>query len=218
MSLDGDEQLFETQHGRICFVIVEEEMRAVFDLLAGMAESTNSEVEHVCEQRRGLLEGEVITHDEWGDVSEDVLFGLEEVLLPHARYVQGPLSNIASSLLIFAFLERALRVVARDVAHDSSSVERFLRKNGRAGKIRGYLAFLQHEVALQFGVPPRLEEMLEHERRLRNDFAHGNWDVADRQPRSGFLMKAFETMSELFNALEQAVEMATTSVQMRSAQ
>ncbi|MEX3897345.1 hypothetical protein [Paraburkholderia sp. BR10954] len=153
-----------------------------------------------------LLGGKRYEHEEFGDISRDVLNSIEDSLLPDARYVQGPLCTVAESLIVFAFFERALRVVAEDVAIDSASAIQYVKKNHSLGKIHGFIEFLKYSVGLNFDVPSTVLELIERERGLRNCFAHGEWNVAGMLPRENFVSSAFAAMKTFFENLEAAVE------------
>jgi hypothetical protein len=201
-----DEYLFETQSGRICFVIVQEEMSGIGALLTGLRESATVAVRDLDRQRDAILGGKRYEHEEFGDISRDVLNSIEDYLLPDARYVLGPLCTVAESLIVFAFFERALRVVAEDVAIDPASAIQYVRKNQSMGKIHSFIDFLKHGVGLNFDVPSTVLELVERERGLRNCFAHGEWNVAGMLPRENFVACAFAAMKTLFENLEAAVE------------
>lgn len=197
--------LFETKTGLICFVVVQEEMKGVDALLAGLAESTANAIRGLEEQHRRIMAGDAIIHEDFGDITQDVLDGIGECLLPDAHYVKGPLSTVASSLIIFAFFERAMRVIAEGVVSDTSALHGFVKKNSGMGKVRAYMTFLRQEAALEFEIPPDVKNMLEQERYLRNCFAHGEWDIAQKQPRDNFVIDSLAAMKSLFETLEDAL-------------
>ncbi|CAE6868681.1 hypothetical protein R69746_08266 [Paraburkholderia aspalathi] len=201
-----NDYLFETKNGRICFVIVQEEMSGIDALLTGLRESATVAVHDLNRQREAILSGEKYEHEDFGDISRDLLDSIEHCLLPDARYVEGPLCTVAESLIVFAFFERALRVVAEDVAIDPSSASQYVKKHRQMGKIIGYIEFLRQYVGLSFDVPSSVLELLEQERNLRNSFAHGEWNVAGMLPRENFVSGAFATITNLFENLEAAVE------------
>ena len=187
------EALFTTQHGRVCFVLAEEGMRGIASMISAIMNGTAAEVR--------LLESEVerLVQD---PQDAGVLEPLVDYALPEARFTATALARGTIFVLLFACLERVLRVIAEDHAPNPTAVRRHLNGNRDIGKVRAYLSYLRDDLSLTFSIPAHLEVLLRWENRRRNQFVHGDWEWLYDDPREVDFVAPLRAITALLTELE----------------
>lgn len=113
-------------------------MRCLSDLLQAIDQASSTSVSELLKQKEDLTKGgHRLVLKDIGDITGDILSGIEDFHLPLAKEAFETLSRGASYLVIFAFLERALRYICEDQTRDQDAVRRFVRHRSGSGKIEG---------------------------------------------------------------------------------
>jgi hypothetical protein len=203
---------FEPKFDRLPFVMISHDMRTVIDLLHALDRAEQSRVRALQRERDELRESmhPLVFHGI--DVTKETLEGYDDFHIPLAREDAVALREGAGLLLVFAFLERSLRLICEDLASEYE-VQKWVKahlkgKQGR-GKVDGYLAFLTQRNGLSFEPPPSFARLRASERDARNAFAHGDWDLHFFRSQPGDTWRALRPITPLLERIEQAFERLT---------
>jgi hypothetical protein len=79
-----------------------------------------------------------------------------------------------------------------------------VRPHSRQSKIDAFLDFLRREVGLKFQEPAASKKYRKLAAKLRNDFAHGDWERFTKSLSQLDLSRAFGAVSKLFHAIDVA--------------
>ena len=115
-------------------------------------------------------------HLDIGDITDDVVWSMEEIDLPRWREMERFMVRAMSLLLLAIFSEKCLKDLAKYLA--PSEAPGFKRKSGET-EISGLLRYLNSTCALEFKEPEASRSVREKCRQIRNDFAHGRWDAVN---------------------------------------
>jgi hypothetical protein len=203
-------RLFEPRSDAISFAIVRDEMKTVADLIQGIAAAQNSVVSGLRQQKRQIEENPAPIVVGGIDMREDILDGYESFHIPVALESTAALAQGAGILLVFAFLERSLRVICEELAGSEDAVQRYLRRDRRRSKVDGYLHFLREEQRLALELPGEFASIRESERKARNAFAHGDWDLHFVFARRDDALSMLTRLTNVFEVIEKAVGEKTT--------
>ena len=99
----------------------------------------------------------------------------------------------------FALVERCLRIVDEHYDRELSRAQRIRRRNG--GKIALMLQAFEETTGARIELSPSAEGLLQTERRLRNCFAHGDWDGLEDLPGVSYC-DLLVSAAEIFRAIE----------------
>lgn len=194
------------------FVLIDADQTVVRDYLAALRHAPVRAIDDAIRTRDEIQQtGERVFMNDM-DITDDVLANYDSNVIPSAREHAMTLREGAGSLLVFAFLERGLRVICEHVADGGESAvlkwaDRYLRKRRGEGegKIDAYLAFLRDEGRLTFALPNGFDALRSSERKVRNVFAHGDWDTHYFMARDGDAERQYEIVIRLFDALAAVV-------------
>lgn len=200
---------FEPRFERLPFVIISNDMRTVIDLLRALDRAEHSRVLALERERDELRQSgrPIIIHGM--DITDDTIEGYDDFHIPLAREDAVALREGAALLLVFAFLERSLRVICEDLASEYEVqrwVNVYLKGKKGLGKVDGYIAFLAEGAGLSFEPPPSFGRLRASERSARNAFAHGDWDLHFFQARAGDSWRALRPVTPLLERIEHAFE------------
>jgi hypothetical protein len=180
-------------------------MRTVYDLLVAMSQVRPTIADHLRRERDTLAaSGERLVIGQI-DMTEDVIDNYESFRIPYALERVDALREGAGSLMVFAFLERALRSISEEIETDSAVLAKFLtadRKSAKdRSKIDGYLAFLESR-ELDFRLPGAWGRIRGNERKIRNLFAHGEWEAHYFEANSDDCFRTLHSFGMLLEHIE----------------
>ncbi len=113
----------------------------------------------------------------------------------------GFIAKAMCLLLLSAFLEKTLRGLITAL---SPAGLRLAKERSGEGKVAQLLASLKTECRLSFDEPSDSYAVRDVCRKLRNDFAHGEWDKVRRTVHNLSLRDAFSAVTQLLTAVEAA--------------
>lgn len=114
---------------------------------------------------------------------------------------QGYVAAGMCHIMLAAFLEKSLK----EVIAEAKPVGAGQPKRGKGqSQVDSYLAYLRDVCSLTFEVPAETRKVMELHKKLRNDFAHGDWDVFQKKLTGIDLPMAFDAVSALLRVLEVA--------------
>lgn len=106
-------------------------------------------------------------------------------------------------IMLSAFLEKSLKSICLEIA---LAAEPQPKAKPGEGKTEGYLRYLRENCHLDFVEPAASIEQRERCRKLRNDFAHGDWEAVKQQVGNVRLRDVFGAVSGLLRVLQAAHE------------
>ena len=116
--MDSVTSWFRPRIDRLPFVMIGFDSATVVDLLRALDAASNSRVAQLKRERDELrASGEsILMHGR--DIAQDVIDGYDSFHLPVAQEDAAALKEGAGTLLVFALLERSLRVICEDLASE----------------------------------------------------------------------------------------------------
>jgi hypothetical protein len=194
--------IFQSVSNMISFVIIQEEMEQLHEYCILCQDATDKKLNSIQDDLSNYQTGkEVVEDPELGDVTCYVLDGLTHVDLPRWSDTQEFLVKAMCLLLLSSLLERSLKSLSSDFSPNGTEIR--LPKNS-VSKISAYVRYLQENCSLSFDEPEQTIAVRENCRRIRNDFAHGDWDAVRRHITGQSLCSAFDACSTLFREVEAA--------------
>lgn len=145
------------------------------------------------------------------DVTKELASQLEVVGIPASIDHASAITDGASMLLIFAFLERTLRAISEDLA-PAAEVRRFMKAKATEGNVNRYLRFLRESAGLSFVVSLSVRELLRREAQVRNHFAHGDWLMHYFISNRGDAEQLANAVASLIESLDAAYRAARSAV------
>jgi len=181
---------------------VQEEMAQLNDFCLLCIDGTSKHLAELQRTVKRYRDGkERADHPEFGDVSNEVVSALESFYIPRWQDTETFLVRAMCLILLSAFTEKSLKDLALYLA--PAEAPRFKRKAGEA-EIGALVRYLQETCALHFEEPESSQAIREKCRSIRNDFAHGRWDVLNASIADQSLSTAFGAVTELFYAIDEA--------------
>lgn len=138
---------------------------------------------------------------EIGDVTSLYVDGLTMLELPAWSDTQGFLAKAMCLLLLSSLMERGLKLLCKDLSTTDDEVE-FAKNTGN--KIATYICYLQEKCSLPFIEPSHIMAVRKNCVKIRNAFAHGDWDEVRRLISGQSLRGAFGAYSTLLREIESA--------------
>jgi hypothetical protein len=181
---------------------IQEDMAQLNDFCLLCVEGTSkhlAELQHTAKRYR--TGEERAEHPNFGDISDEVAWSLEEFDIPLWQDTERFMVRAMCLILLSAFVEKCLKDLA--VYFAPPEAPRFKRK-GREGEIVALLSYLHQTCALDFEEPALSQAVREECRNIRNDFAHGRWDEVKASIADRSLSSAFGAVTALFDAIDEA--------------
>jgi len=192
--------LFRSRVGRVEFISLEEEMTQLNDFCVILLDETERRLNKHRKDLADLASGRTIAeHPESGDISDDVIQGLADHLIPTWEDTRSFVARATVLILLSVFTEKALRSLCESLKPPESGVPRQVKG---LGKIDSYLSFLRTVCHLDFDEPERISDLRKTTTRIRNAFAHGEWDETRNEIREVSISAAFMTITELLERVE----------------
>lgn len=201
---DFEPYLFQSSTQQVEFVAIAEEMEELNDYCVAAHDATRGILrKHEQTEQRidsGDFETDIPVDADF--TAEDVQTGLLDFTIPKWQHINRFISHATTLLLLHVFVERSLKALC--IALSPSEEMKAKQLPGKS-KIDSYLSFLKESCSLSFEEPEASEELRDAVRRIRNDFAHGDWEkVEDACGKLG-LRNAFSASTELFEAIEGSI-------------
>lgn len=199
-----DTYLFISNQNRTEFVVIEEDMAQLNDFCVHFLEATQAKVSELDQRfkhgKGGTFEG--IDGEEIGLTDDDVRDGAAMEL--DAWQDTGDFLARANCLLLLAcFAEKSLVHLCKELGG------KVPRPKGGQSKVDACLEYLRTDCGLTFEDPEDSLKVRELCRKIRNAFAHGEWDTCRELVGQANLVEAFSAVSGLLSILEEAAEAAT---------
>jgi len=192
--------LFQSKVGRVEFTSLEEEMSQLNDFCVILLDGTERRLNDHRKDLADLSSGrKTAEHPEFGDISDDVIQGLEDHTIPTWEDTGNFVARATVLILLNVFTEKALRSLCE--SHKPSESPRPKQIGGRS-KIDSYIGFLQTECHLIFDEPLKAAELRRTTTQIRNSFAHGEWDKVRRVISGVSISTAFMTITQLLERVE----------------
>ncbi len=193
MAQDDSQPIF---HG------IQEEIARLNDFCLLCIDGTSKQLAELQRKVKQYRDGEERAVDpEFDDLSNEVAWALEEFDIPRWQETERFLVRAMCLILLSAFTEKSLKSLASYLAPAEAPC--FKRKAGKT-ETGALVRYLQETCALNFEEPEPSQAIREKCRRLRNDFAHGRWDVLSASIADESLSTAFGAVTELFYAIDEA--------------
>lgn len=204
--LDLDLEYLYFSHSDLSqFVIIEEEMKDLNDYCVLCLSSVKDKRKKLDQELRDFKAGKsnVIVPEEFREFydPQDVVMGLEKFEIPKWDYIQRSMSKSMCVILVFSFLEKSLKSLC--VAYKDNQVELRISK---IEKIGAYIKYLKDECNINFAIEVESLDLINRYKKIRNAFAHGDWDYVDKYTYDFSLSELFATISEIFSSIEKACE------------
>ena len=187
----------------ICeFIVIEEEMQQLNDLCYTIENSVVAKLKELNRDKERLEKKEVKVEDpDYGDMTNECLASLVSFDIPKWEDTYFFLTKANIILLQVCFLERSLTWLCERLSENPVNKKKLTSPNG---KIFAYLEFLE-SLGYSIPKPEGFEDQLKNVRRIRNKYAHGDWDEVRKEIREFSLKGFFHVITELFEAIESAV-------------
>ena len=196
--------LFQSPFGDHVFAIIEEEMEELNDFCVVSYNAVEDSLKREKAQAKKYATGQdKLIHPEIGDVTEEALIGMEDFVIPKWEQIHSFLSHATCLLLLHIFVEKSLKSLCLNYAPENSPSVKQVRG---MSKIDSFLKYLKENCGFSFEEPSEAIELRDGIRKIRNAFAHGDWDTVRKTTLKFSLRKSFYTTSKLFRLIEEATE------------
>lgn len=194
--------VFQSQSFMVSFVVIQEEMEQLHDYCLLCLEAIDKKFSSLNKDLSDYRSGKKFAEaPEIGDVTGLMIDGLVHLEIPRWSDTQGFLVKAMCLLLLSSFLERSLKSLSCDFS--PSRAEPNIPKTSR-GKAADYIHYLQEDCGLSFDEPESSMAVRKNCQRIRNDFAHGDWDAVRQRITGQSLRAAFDAYSILLREIEAA--------------
>lgn len=194
--------LFQAQSGRLPFGAIADDMAIVAEALRALFSGRHASIIEAQLERDEIASGQTPVPD--GASLNEVLRFYEMIRVPSEQACVTAIVEGAGLLLVFAFLERSLREVCEHHESAGKKVDAFVRSKTHQGKIQSYLDYLSDVAGLRFSVPDEFAAIMRREKKLRDLFAHGDWDVHYVATVQGESMRSLLALTPLLTSIESA--------------
>jgi hypothetical protein len=191
--------LFRTQSARTEFVIIEEEFWQLNDYCVLCLTQTLNKLDGLrSELGKYKASKEPIVDPTYGDITQDLIWGLAEVQIPAWEENYHFTARAMCLILLSFFTEKSLKSLCVAFAPEGKAPK---QKKGES-KTRSYIRFLGEECGFDFMEPQESVAVREKCREIRNSFAHGDWDDIKAAVSDTNLPEAFCAVASLFHIIE----------------
>lgn len=197
--IDIENYLFETQTFIHEFMVVDEEMAQLNDYCLLILNATNKKISDFKTELEDYKSGkQTAQHSEIGDITEDVISGLEEVIIPTWQDTYGFTTIATCILLIQSFIEKNLKSILYSLAGESKKYQQVAGES----KIDCYLRKLEEDFGVGFDESSEGKQLRKEINSLRNNFAHGDWGEVRKNIASIDLRNVFQMATNIFEGIE----------------
>jgi hypothetical protein len=195
--------LFETHSGRIEFIIIDTEMSQLNDYCVLCLNETAKKLQDLKEDAKEYKKGtkSVVVEPEQWDVTQDFVMGLEEIDIPAWEDNYLFVSKAMCMILLSTYTEKSLKSLCMAFSEN----EYLPKQKGGESKISAYVNYLKTICKFDLIEPIEFLELREECRKIRNNFAHGDWDDIRDELIKISLHQSFLAVSTLFQVLEEKI-------------
>lgn len=195
--------LFEAQgDSQPIFHGVQEEMSQLNDFCVLCIKETSKHLVDLRRRAKRFRDGmDHIEHPDFGNVSTEVAWSIEEFEIPTWDETEKFLVKAMCLILLSAFTEKVLKELSMYLAPPEATR---LKRRPREGEIAGLLRYLRESCGLEFEEPESSWEVRSKCRVIRNDFAHGRWSAVKNAISDVRLSEAFKAVTALFREIDTA--------------
>jgi hypothetical protein len=192
--------LFTTESSVVEFVVIQEEMEQLHSYCLVCLQGTASKVRDL-EHRRKKFEQGFRTpispeYEHLGIDQEDEILGID-IELPIWQDTNEFLVKALCLLLLTAFLERSLKWLCQSYSSDGKVPRSIQRASD-------HIEFLKSKCGFNFEEPDEVRQLRGDIQKVRNAFAHGDWDEVRKTIRPYSLRIVFTEYTNLFRLIEDA--------------
>lgn len=201
--------LFRSSSGSIEFIIIEDEMEKLNDYCVVSTGAVQVILDKYQTQAKLYSSGkEKLVHQEIGDVTSEALMGLEDVEIPKWEHMHSFLAHATCLLLLHVFVEKSLKSLCSVYAPNNSHSARQIKG---LSMVDSYIKYLKETCSINVIEPEDSIFLRENIRKIRNDFAHGDWDNVEETTKKVSLRHSFETITMLLESIEDEANQKNTN-------
>lgn len=194
---EADHYLFTSQHHRVEFTVIEEDMAQLNDYCVHFLEGTQAKISELKHQSKAGVGGRFEDLDgEEIDLSDDDIREGATMELDVWQDTGDFLARANCLLLLACFAEKSLVHLCKELGG------KVPRQKGGQSKVDACLDYLRTECGFQFDDPHESLQVRELCRKIRNAFAHGDWDTCRELVAQASLAKAFAAVAGLLEGVE----------------
>lgn len=183
------------------FWLIATEMAQLNDYCVLCLQQTSQHLGELHKQLDDLQSGKKRILTELGDFTGEVSLDLEEKI-PTWEDTYQFISHATCLILLLAFVERSLKLLCTALSPTNTGLP---KQKPRESKIALYIRYLKEKCKIVFSEPKEAMNILNQCRKARNSFAHGDWDDLRNEITQIKLRNAFDTVTKLLYAIEQAM-------------
>ena len=202
--IDDNSYLFYTRYGRGSFIIIQEEMESLNDYCVTSMRFISEEINKLNSDLKKYSSGEDrVDHPDFGDVTSEVIMGLEEFTIPKWKDIQSFLHRANCFLLIYIFMEKSTKTLC--ITYSSKDKLPLKQKSGLS-KLFSHIDYLKNSCGYEFSLPNSFFDIFKQINKIRNSFVHGDWDDVENLSINISLLEVFKLSSLFFQEVEEAIE------------
>ncbi len=212
LNIETQNQLFKTASAIVEYVVIEEELKELFNYCILLQESTQKKIDQLVSEREEL-EKEPYKRFEFDGIqfmNIDTIDGIEKIEIPSWNTIlefNVPMNQI---LLLSIFLEKSLKSLCAEYSPNNNSeyygVYNFkVRKNSQESIINSYIRYLEQQCGIKNLSDLTIEYLNQNLRKLRNSFVHGDWNTIEQYAGKIDINEVFISASSLFRIIEKKV-------------
>ena len=139
-------------------------------------------------------------YPDFGDISDDIIFSMEEFDLPRWEETQDIIVLGMCYILLFSFLEKTLRDIIYFLS--GTQIGKNVKRRNKS-EIISLLEYLKSSCNLVFDIPESDMQLLNECKKIRNLFAHGHWHEIKLLTKTFPLPIAFNAVSSVFRLIDE---------------
>jgi hypothetical protein len=192
--------LFTAESSALEFVAIQEELEQLHSYCLVCLQGTASKVRNLEVQRERFEQGHrtpIPPKYEYLGVDAEDEGAAIDFQLPFWHDTNDFLAKAMCLLLLTAFLERSLKWLCRSYSSDGK-IPRSVQKTS------DHIEFLKSKCGFNFEEPDEVRQLRGDIQKVRNSFAHGDWDDVRKTIQPFSLRTAFTEYGKLLRIIEEA--------------
>ncbi len=202
-------QLFRTASSTVEYVVIEEELRELFNYCILLQESTQDKIDQLVSEREEL-EKEPYKRFKFDGIefqNIDAIDGIENFEIPSWNSIFEFTVPMNQILLVSIFLEKSLKSLCAEYSpnNDSTYDDGYnlkIKRNSHESLVSTYIKYLEQNCGFGNISNPTLEYLNQQIRPLRNSFVHGDWMTVKRYTDAIDINEVFISVSNLLRIIE----------------
>jgi hypothetical protein len=202
------EYLFQSLSGIIEYVVIDTEMSQVNDYFVMCFTETENKLEEMKQDLKDYESGaKKLVDPEYGDVTGEAMDGLGGFEIPAWEDNFGFIAPAMCLVHLHIFTEKSLKSLCSEYSPKNNSkvyggyAIKVMREKNES-QIEAYIRYLKNDCAIDLSVPDNIYDLINLSRKVRNEFAHGDWDVVRESLKEVDLPLAFQAVTHLFEDIE----------------